>query len=569
MRHLLRIDLGAQKARQEALAPEYKGLGGRGLTSTIVAREVPAVVDPLAEENKLVFAAGVTAGTVVPNNGRLSVGAKSPLTGGIKEANAGGSAAQKIARLGFQACVAEGRARELTVVKIDKGGVSFLPAGPLAGLGNYAVIERLKAEYGEGVSIISIGPAGEKRLKAASISVTSPDFHIRVAARGGMGAVMGSKNLKAIVIDDAGSDRVDVQDREKLKVSAGALSKAILSNPVAQMFRELGTPGLVMMVNGFGCLPTKNYSVGQFQGAEKICGEYAAEVMKRRPNAKTTHRCMDGCLIGCSNVYTDEHGETIVSGLEYETIGLTGSNCMIDDLDTIARINRVCNDLGLDTMDVGSALAVAMEAGMLSWGDGAAALKLLQGVSTGNDQGMMIGNGSRFTGDRLGARRVPTVKGQGLSAYDPRGLKGIGVTYCTSPMGADHTSGIVLPNPGQPEYSPVAPAGQAAPSQFMQTYMAAIDTLGLCMMAGIATLETASEPHLISCISAITGEPLGGQYLLDLGRSVLQVETGFNRAAGLTEKDDRLPRFFYEEKLLPGGAIWDVPDEEIDGVHRF
>jgi aldehyde:ferredoxin oxidoreductase len=569
MGKLMRVNLSESKVVVEDLPKQYQGLGGRGLSSHIVGKEVPPKADPLGPENKLIFSAGILAGTAVPNTGRLSVGAKSPLTNGVKEANAGGSAAQKIARLGLQAVVIEGRAKELTLLNIDKNGATFIPASSLKGMGNYELIERMKKEHGNKISIVSIGPAGEMRLRAASVMVTTPDFHIRVAARGGLGAVMGSKNLKALVIDDTGSPPVEAKNKAKFREAMGTLSKAILADPLGPGFRDIGTPMLVMMINSFGCFPTKNYSLGQFQGAEKISGEYMAELMKKRPNAQPSHRCMDGCIVSCSNVYTDEKGEVIVSGLEYETIGLMGSNCMIDDLDSIARMNRVCNDVGVDTMDIGGAIGVAMEAGLLAWGDGKAALGLVQEIGKSTERGLMIGNGCKFAGEKLGVRRIPHVKGQCLSAYDPRGLKGLGVTYATSPMGGDHTAGIVLPNPGNPSYNPGSPAGQAAPSQFMQTFMAAVDSLGLCMMAGMPLLDPVPQSSLLSCISAFTGESLDENYLTNLGSSVLKAERRFNNAAGLTEKDDRLPKFFAEEKLPPGGNVFDVPEEELDSVNKF
>jgi aldehyde:ferredoxin oxidoreductase len=569
MGKIMRVNLSELKVKVEDMPKEYRGLGGRGLSSHIVGREVPPKTDPLGPENKLIFSAGILAGTTAPNTGRLSVGAKSPLTNGVKEANAGGSAAQKIARLGFQAVVIEGRAKELTSLKIDKKGATFIPASSLKGVGNYEVIERLKKEHGNKISIISIGPAGEMRLKAAAVMVTTPDFHIRVAARGGLGAVMGSKNLKTVIIDDTGCAPLEAKDQAKFREAIAALSKAILADPLGPGFRDIGTPVLVMMINSFGCFPTKNYSLGQFERAEQISGEYMAEVMKKRPNAQPSHRCMDGCIVSCSNVYTDEKGEVIVSGLEYETIGLMGSNCMIGDLDSVARMNRVCNDVGVDTMDIGGAIAVAMEAGLLSWGDGKAALSLVKEIGKATDRGLMIGNGCKFTGEKLGVKRIPQVKGQCLSAYDPRGLKGLGVTYATSPMGGDHTAGIVLPNPGNPSYNPGSPTGQAAPSQFMQTFMAAADSLGLCMMAGMPLLEPVPQSTLLSCISAFTGESLDENYLVNLGTSVLKAEKKFNKAAGFTEKDDRLPRFFLEEKLPPSGNVFDVPETEIDSVNKF
>ena len=570
MKKILRIDLSKRRYGYEDVSTAYATLGGRGLTSKIVSEEVPAKADPLGKDNKVVFAPGILAATAAPNNGRLSVGAKSPLTHTIKEANAGGAAAQKLARLGIKAVVVENIASELTMIKVSKEEVSFLPAEGLKGKGNYAVISTLKAEYGEGVAIISIGPAGEGLLSAASVSVTSPDFAVRMAARGGLGAVMGSKNLKALVIDDAGAGEVEVNDKEKLQEAAAALSKGILSHPLIEGLRQVGTPLLVMMMNAVGGLPTKNYSLGQFEGAEKISGEFMVETMAKRPNSKAVHRCMKGCIVSCSNVYTDDQGNEIVSGLEYETVGLVGSNCLISDLDDVARINRLCNDLGLDTMDVGAAVAVAMEAGLLPWGDGKAAYALIEEVGRGTEKGKMIGSGCLVTGQKLGVKRIPQVKGQSLAGYDPRVLKGTGVTYATSPMGADHTCGNAIPSPANPDYNPAASTGQARVSGFLQCYHAAIDSLGMCLFPSLPLLDIPElQKLLIACASAVTGELFDENYLMNLGISVLNTEKKFNQAAGFTIKDDRLPEFFVREQLPPSGLIFDVSEEEIDTTLRF
>ncbi|MEW6668545.1 MAG: aldehyde ferredoxin oxidoreductase C-terminal domain-containing protein [Thermodesulfobacteriota bacterium] len=570
MKKLLRIDLTNRQARYEAIPSAYAHLGGRGLTSIIVSEEVPATTPPLGGGNKLAFAAGILAGTSAPNNGRLSIGAKSPLTNGIKETNAGGSAAQRLARLGIQAVIVEGAAKDLCILKITKNGVAFLPGEALKGSGNYEVIDRLKTEHGNDIAVITIGPAGERCEKAASIGVTAPDFSVRMAGRGGLGAVMGSKHLKAIVIEDSKGGEVEVADPGKVKQAANDLSKGLLTHPLMEGLKQLGTPILVNMVNAAGCLPTKNYSMGQFDGAALISGEHMVETMAKRPNAQLVHRCMTGCIIGCSNVYTDEAGMEIVSGLEYETLGLVGANCMIDNLDDIARINRLCNDLGLDTMEVGAALAVAMEGGVLPWGDGKAAYALVKEVAQGTERGIMIGNGCVVTGKKLGVTRIPQVKGQSLAAYDPRVLKGTGVTYSTSPMGADHTCGNALPGPANPEYNPAASTGQALVSGFLQAYFAAIDSLGLCLFAALPLLDIPDlQTHLIACATAVTGQDADENYLISLGRSVLTTEKKFNRAAGFTAKEDRLPEFFSKEPLVPSGLTFDVADAEIDSTLQW
>ena len=570
MAKLLRINLDSKKYALEEMPAIYANLGGRGLTSKIVSEEVPPKADPLGADNKLVIAAGILAGTPAPNNSRLSVGTKSPLTGTIKEANSGGAAAQKLARLGIQGVVVDGVGKDLVMAKITKDGVKFIAAKKFEGMGNYALIDKLKAEHGDEVAIISIGPGGEKLLKTASVAVTSPDFKIRMAARGGVGAVMGSKKLKAIIVDDTGAPGIKVKDAAKLKGAAADLTKGILSHPLMEGLKHLGTPLLVMMINGAGCLPTKNYSMGQFEGAQQISGEFMAETMAKRPNSQPIHRCMNGCVISCSNVYTDEKGKEIVSGLEYETLGLVGSNCMINNLDDIARINWLCNDLGIDTMEVGAAVGVAMEGGLLPWGDGKATYALIQETVKGTKNGKLIGNGCVATGKALGVKRIPQVKGQSLAAYDPRVLKGTGVTYSTCPMGADHTAGNALPSPANPEYNPTSPTGQNQISGFLQWYFAAIDSLGICLFASLPLLDMPDlMKHLIACASAVTGQAADEGYLMNLGVSVLQSEMKFNKAAGFKSKDDRLPEFFTKEPLPPSGLVFDVSEADIDAALKF
>ena len=571
MAKILRINMTKLASSVEDVPESYKKFGGRGLTSCIVGSEVPPTCDPLGEENKLVFAPGILGGTTAPCSGRLSVGTKSPMTKGIKEANTGGAMGQKLARLGVKAVVIEGKAKEPTSVVVDRNGVRFSSAASLAGIGSYEILNKIRQQYGDSITAAFTGPAGDMMLEAAAIMFTTPDFHLRVAARGGVGAVMVSRNLKAVIVDDEGVNLVEIADKDKFKDNVKALTKGVLSNPFVEGLRKLGTPQIVMITQTAGALPTKNFSAGQFKDAEKICGEHMEELLKNRPNGEPVHRCMEGCIVSCSNVYTDDQGELIVSGIEYETIALIGSNCLIGDLDMVARINRACNDVGVDTMDIGGALAVAMEGGLIPWGDAGAALSLVEEIAKGTENGRMIGGGVKITGDKLGVRRVPHVKGQCLSGYDPRILKGTGVTFATSPQGADHTAGIVLPGPHDPHYVPVASSGQAPKSQFMQSWMAAVDTLGLCMMVGMPVMEAGPglDQNLIGCVAGVTGESLGSDYLIELGRSVLKIERQFNKSAGFTAKDDRLPEFFSRESNAPGAPVFDVSEEEIDSVHSY
>jgi aldehyde:ferredoxin oxidoreductase len=266
-------------------------------------------------------------------------------------------------------------------------------------------------------------------------------------------------------------------------------------------------------------------------------------------------------------VYTDEQGKVLTSGLEFETLGLVGSNCEIDDLDNIARIDGLCDDLGLDTIDIGGAAGVAMEAGRIPWGDGARLIEVLESIRKDEPLGLLLGNGCAETGKALGVARIPVVKGQALSAYDPRILKGTGVTYATSPMGADHTCGNALPSPANPGYDPSSPDGQHQVSEFLQSFFGAIDSLGLCLFASIPMLDMPEiQAHLIEAVSAKLGRALPESYLLDLGRQVTIAERAFNTLAGFGPENDRLPRFFKDEQLIPGGAVFDVPDADLDDM---
>ncbi len=568
MKKILRINLSTQAFNFEEVSPQYSQLGGRGLSSSIVSAEVPAKCDALGENNKIVLAPGILSGTNVICSGRLSIGTKSPLTDTIKESNAGGAVAAQLARLGFHAVIIEGCASESTLMAITKDGVTFNQAASLQTKGNYECLEILRKEHGDDVGIISIGPAGEMQLKASAIAVSTRDHHLRFAARGGVGAVMGSKNLKAIVINDAGGPGVTPANKAQLDEAAAALAKGVLSHPLIGGLKGLGTPVLVNMINSTGALPTKNFSQGTFESAEKLSGEHLAEIIAKRPNAKASHACMKGCVIHCSNVLTDEKGDLVCASIEYETLALLGSNCMIGDVEDVARLNHACNDLGLDTMDVGGAIAVAMEAGKIPWGDTEAALALINSIYDGQTAGKMIGNGAQFTGETLGVKRIPTVKKQCLSGYDPRVLKGTGVTYATSPMGADHTCGNALPSPANPDYNPGASTGQAPVSKFLQGYFAAIDSLGLCLFASLPILDIPElKQHIIDCASAVLGQELDEQYVEQLGESVNQTERKFNTEAGFTKDDDRLPEFFTKEPLPDNNAIFDVSEEELDSVY--
>ncbi|MHB1344570.1 MAG: aldehyde ferredoxin oxidoreductase C-terminal domain-containing protein [Thermoleophilia bacterium] len=567
MADIIRIDLATGAASATPLAGDMVGLGGRGLTAALISAEVDPAADPLGPDNLLVFAAGILAGTSVPNGGRLSVGAKSPLTGGIKEANAGGQTARKLANLGARAVAVSGAASELSLIEIDSSGARVKAAPQLKGLGSYATIEALRAQYGDDATFVCCGPAGEMGAKAAAVITTTPDFLPRTASRGGLGAVMGSKNLKALVINDTGAGRAAVADPAALKAAASALSAGIRSHPLIGGWEALGTAMLVNASNAIGSLPTRNFSAGQFEGAESISGETMLEQQGGRANSQAKHHCMTGCIVNCSQVYTDADGTYVTSGFEYETLGMVGANCGISDLDQLARLDRLCDDLGLDTIEIGVAIGVAMEGGLLPWADGAAAHALLAGLTSGEANARLIADGCVATGTSLGVARIPAVKGQAIPAWEPRALKGTGTTYATSPMGADHTCGNILPGPNMPDYNPNVPEGQAQMSQFVQSWFAAVDTLGLCLFASIPGLDIPTlPPLLVQAAGAILGEELPEDYLGALGTKVIMMEKDFNRRAGLTAADDRLPAFMTTEPLAPSGNVFDVSEADLDSV---
>jgi aldehyde:ferredoxin oxidoreductase len=551
-------------------------MGGRCLSSVLVDREVPATCDPLGPENKLVFAPGYLTGTPLVNTCRISVGTKSPLTGGIKESNAGGTVATALARTGTHALIIEGQAprEELYLLKIDADGTAeLIDARTYRGVRTYTLVEQLTKVYGAKKSISCIGPAGEFQLRSASIQTTDLDGRpCRAAARGGVGAVMGSKGLKAIVIDRTGKARAPLADARAFREASRQFAIDVKGHPDSgEFFPELGTAGTVLSINEAGAFPTRNAREGQFEGAEKISGENMAQLIKQR-GGKTTHKGCPQCIIDCSNVFVDTAGEYVTSSLEYETIWSMGAMQGIDDLDTIAKLDFLCDDIGLDTINTGVAVAVAMDAGFRPFGDTAAAIEMVEEVAHGSEIGRAIGNGPDAAGEYFCHDRVPTVKGQSISAYDPRAIQGMAVTYATCPQGADHTAGWTiaanLPSFGGTVH-PHRGEGQAEVSRNKQISAAAEDSIGLCQFANTGMETPEGRKRLFDMMAAKSGRPFGEAEWRELGLKVLRAEREFNRNAGLTKEDDRLPSMFYEEPLPPHNVVVKVTDEDMDTTFDF
>jgi aldehyde:ferredoxin oxidoreductase len=571
MSKLLRINTREKTYTFEDVSAELAPLGGRALTSKVVLDEVPATSHPLSRHNKLVIAPGLLGGTPAFNSGRLSVGAKSPLTGGIKESNAGGLVAQKLSRMDIKAVILEDRPElddAFSMLVIKKDSVEFLPADEYAGQGTNATITGLWDKYGRQTAVMCVGQAGEQRLTAASIQLADPKGHAgRACGRGGLGAVMGSKKVKAIVVDDSGAEKIALADPKAFKEANKKWGQLLKNHPVTgQGLPGFGTAILVNIINEAGALPTKNFRDGRFEFAQDISGERMVELINERGGV-ATEGCHPGCVIKCSQAYYDKDGKYLTSGFEYETVWGFGANLLIKDYDHIAMLDAICDDIGVDTIEMAGTLGVAMEGGLIPWGDGEAAIDLLNKIKTTEPLGKIIGNGAGFTGKALGVDRIPVVKNQTIPAYDPRAVKGVGVTYATTPMGADHTAGYgvtanILKVGG--DVNPLQKENNIELSKNLQIATAAIDAAGLCLFVAFAVLDSDNGVQLIvDLINARYGLSLTPDDVIALGTSILENENEFNLRAGFTSRDDQLPSFFQEETLPPHNTTWDFTEEEL------
>ncbi|OGR17278.1 MAG: aldehyde ferredoxin oxidoreductase [Desulfobacterales bacterium GWB2_56_26] len=571
---IFRVNMSDLSASVEEVPSGWMGLGGRGLTSTVVAAEVEPTCHPLGAGNKLVIAPGLLSGTQAANSGRLSCGAKSPLTGTIKEANSGGTSAQMLAKHGVKALIIEGlpQADKWYGLQVSAKGVTILEETELVGKGNYEVVEKLNGRLGEKCAVITIGPAGEMKLTAANISVKDPGSRLRSCGRGGLGAVLGAKRIKFIAIE-ATDAKVDIAKPEAFQQAGRAFAKALVDNPISQALGQYGTNVLVNIINEAGGLPTRNFTSGQFAGHESISGETMHDLIVER-GGRPKHNCHPGCVINCSQIYPGKDKKYLTSGFEYESIWAMGADCCVDNLDHIAEADHLMDDLGLDTIETSVAFGVAMEAGVLSFGDGAGVCRMLrEEIGRGTAIGRIIGCGAGSVGRAFGVTRVPVVKNQAIPAYDPRAIKGIGITYATSTQGADHTMGYtiatnILGVGGK--LDPLSKEGQVELSRNLQIATAAIDSTGMCLFIAFAALDDPNcLPALIDMINARFGIALTADDVTNLGKTILKTERGFNLAAGFTSHDDRLPEFFRHEPIAPHNVVWDIPDAAIDSFWNF
>ncbi len=558
-----RVNMAELKIEEERLPEEYRFLSGRALTSRLVTERVDPSCDPRGRENMLVLSRGLLAGTPAACSGRMSIGGKSPLTGGIKEANSGGTMARALSQLDIKALIIEGMAEgeEPYILLITEKGLELRKRPDLKGLWTYKAAERLREELGGKASIALIGPPGENLMSMASIALTDRmGYPCRMLARGGLGAVMGSKGLKGIaVVPPSRRPEIPYEDEKAFMAICREWTKTLVETKKG--LRDLGTPLMVAIANELGGFPSRNFRAGRQEGFENITGERMRENILARGGDPSV-ACMDSCPIRCASTYHDNGGNLLTTTLEYETIALIGGSCSITNLDDVARMDRLAEELAVDTIELGNTLAVAAEGGLWRFGDGPAAIKLVEEIGKATLLGRVLGQGAYLSARVLGVRRIPTVKRQGVPGYDPRCFKGMGVTYSTSPMGADHTAGPAIPgrkalDPSR-ELEVFKAAHQPEVSRELQAMIAAIDSLGFCFFVGV-------DPDTLDIMARLVNHRFGSSFswkdLYNGGVETLRREIEFNNRAGIGPGTNYLPDFMLKEALPPKGHLFDVEEE--------
>ncbi len=548
MRKYLHIDLGRQTVREEQFSGEQIARAGRYFIAKTLVEMNVATCDPLSPVNPLIFSAGPFAGSNWSNANRTSVGCKSPLTGGIKEANAGGSFGLAMGHLHVAGFTLYGASPAWVIIHLRKDGtVSFDTAELCLGTGTFESARLLHEKYGKKVSLAICGPVGEYQGLLAGISFSDTDSRpARLAARGGVGAVMGAKRVKAIVAD---LDKMPTfHDRKKLLQGVKQYGALLKADDAIKVFKDYGTAAMADYTNHIGALPVNNFSSGRLVDTNveplKMGGDYIHNLNLAR-GGEISHACMPGCMIECSNVYVDKDGKEIVSPVEYETLGLMGTNCGLKDPDDLARLNYLANDLGIDTIETGAMMAVLMDAGLAKFGDAEFLTSVMHEIRAGSERGRLWAQGTARVGGHYQVKRMPVIKKQAISAYDPRIIEVTGISMMVTAQGADHTTGNApkydCKDKGVDELVDV--------SMEFQTNCAAVDSLGLCVFGRSVT--NANIALIMDSINNALGTALPVSFFQQLGRDTLRYEAEFNQAAGFSETDDELPDFFYEEALEP------------------
>lgn len=561
MRKHLNIKLNDQSIETKELQGEEIIRAGRYLIAQTLLEERVARVDPLSPDNPLIFSAGPYSGTNMSNGNRLSVGCKSPLTGGIKEANAGGTFALAMGHQGIACFTLRNASDNWVIIHFAKDGtINFEDASPYMGKGNFETAEMLHEKYGKKISLALCGPVGEYQGLVAGIGFSDRERRpVRMAGRGGVGAVMGSKKVKAIVVE---MNRMpELHDKKKTIATVRDYAGRLEDQAAIQNLKKLGTAMVADMTNYMGALPVRNFTSGQFidrnKGELKLGGQYIHDLNVER-GGNPSHACMPGCVIKCSNVYVDEKGEELVAPLEYETLCLLGSNCDVDDPDVVARLNNVANELGIDSIEIGAVLGILMDSGKAKFGDTDFMAAALEDVRIGNENGRFLAQGAARVGEHYGIQRVPVIKKQSLSAYDPRVIEVTAISMMVTAQGADHTVGNL------PDFDCANKSiKELVKASFdIQVYSAIADSLGLCVFGRSVTNQ--NHGLIAEGINNIHGTSVDADFIWDIGVETLRMEKEFNIDAGFTEQDDELPEFFREEALPPTGRKARLRAKEIN-----
>lgn len=567
MNTIIRVNVRTGEIKTEQASKELQRIGGRHFIAHILNTEVEATCEPLGRNNKLILSQGLFYDTNISTTGKISLGAKSPLTGGVKESNTGGYIGKRLTRLGIKAVILEdipSSYKNAKVLYISGEGIQLIDAPELQYKYISETINLLQVKFGKNLGILCIGPAGERLMHGAGIA--SPDSHgvqIRYAARGGLGAVMGSKGIKAIVVNADKLVMPDFNDPDEIKKIRKEIIEFLAADPKSGNRKLYGTLDILDMANQVGLMPTRNFSSGSFEEAEGFTGPvFSKLVAQRGGSGRSGTPCVPGCTIQCSNVFPNKKGDKIVASFQYESAVLLGPNLGIGDVDVVGELNHLCNEVGVDTIECGAAIGVAMDSGVAEFGDGDAAKDMIKQIGEGTYLGRILGNGASFTGQAFGNRRVPAVKGQGMPAYDPRGLKGNGVLYATSTMGADHTAGNAFETIKYND--PLGKENQVKNSRHLQIRGALLDTMGVCIFVRPVFVK---DPNLlVRLFKAKFGWDLTFREIKELGAHILDLERAFNERAGVSEHYRRIPEFMREEPLPPNNEVFDISQEELEAI---
>ena len=565
---ILRVDLSNSSFAVEDLDPDMAKdyVGGRGLAEKYLVDEVDPTVDPLSEDNKLIFATGPLTGTGLIASSRYMVVTKSPLNNCIACSNSGGYFGPEIKYAGYDMIILEGKAPEPVYLMIKDDVIEFKSAADLWGKQTDETEDLIRAEIGSQwkgreFRIASIGPAGEKLCRVACII----NDKSRAAGRSGVGAVMGAKNLKAIAV--MGTKGIPVPDRNKFRdiIKASiAKNRSDVAKVTAQALPIFGTSVLVNIINESGILCTNNFQSGVFPDAMKISGENIRDTILKRN--KGCFACPMAC--GRSTVIKDKKYEGEGEGPEYETVALMGASCGINDLAPVTKANYLCNQLGMDTIDVGNIVACLMELfekGYLpekdigfkaNFGNGEALVKLTSMMGLREGIGDVMAEGGYALAEKYGHPELfMGVKKQGLPAYDPRGVQSMGLSYATSNRGACHVRsyGIAVEILGvNQKLDPFDSKGKPAVIKAFQDLTGVIDSSGLCLFVSLA--EGFSVDDMVDMLEVCTGAGYTRENVLLAGERMWNMERLFNLKAGLTKADDTLPSRFLKEPMPEGPA---------------